>query len=127
MRQDSRNSGFTLIELLVVMAILATLLTLATPRYYGSLDKAREAVLKENLASLRDAIDKHYSDTGRYPASLDALVAGSYLRRIPDDPVTESNSSWKIVPPADAGKGAVFDVRSGASGRARDGTPFAAW
>lgn len=116
-----------MIELLVVMAIIATLLTFAAPRYYGNVDKAKEVVLKENLASLRDAIDKHYADTGKYPPTLESLVTKAYLRRMPEDPVTESKSTWKIVAPADPEQGAVYDVKSGAAGRARDGTPYSEW
>lgn len=121
------QSGFTLIELLVVMSIIATLLTFAAPRYIGSIDKSKEAVLRENLASLRDTLDKHYSDTGKYPAALEDLVTHKYLRKIPIDPVTDSNRTWIIVPPEDAQKGGVFDVHSGAPGRARDGTSYRDW
>jgi general secretion pathway protein G len=122
-----RHVGFTLIELLVVMAIIATLLSLAAPRYIGNVDKAKEAVLRENLASLRDSIDKYYADNGKYPASLDDLVSHKYLRRIPLDPVTDSDRTWIVVTPQDQQKGAVFDVRSGASGHARDGTAYRNW
>lgn len=122
-----RQRGFTLIELLVVLAIIATLLSLAAPRYTGSVDKAKESVLKENLATLRVAIDKHYGDTGKYPATLDDLVTKRYLRRVPVDPVTDSATSWVVLPPADPQKGAVFDVKSGAPGKGRDGTAYASW
>jgi len=119
--------GFTLIELLVVMAIIATLLTFAGPRYIGHVDKAKEAVLRENLASMRDVLDKYYEDKGQYPATLDELVTGKYLRKIPIDPITDSNHTWIVIPPEDAQKGGVFDVHSGASGRARDGTYYRDW
>ncbi|HEU4441117.1 MAG TPA: prepilin-type N-terminal cleavage/methylation domain-containing protein, partial [Burkholderiales bacterium] len=76
----TRAGGFTLIELLVVLAIIATLLTIAVPRYYSSLDKSKEAVLKENLYQLRDAIGKYYADRGKYPESLQALATDKYLR-----------------------------------------------
>lgn len=121
------GGGFTLVELLVVLAIIATLLSLAAPRYTGSVDKAKESVLKENLATLRSAIDKYYSDAGKYPASLSDLVAKRYLRRIPLDPVTDSETTWIVLPPADAQKGAVFDVKSGAPGKSRDGIPYREW
>lgn len=121
------RNGFTLIELLVVMAIIATLLTFAAPRYVGSVDKAKEAVLRENLASLRDVIDKYYADNSKYPATLDELVTRKYLRKIPIDPVTDSNRSWIVIPPEDKQKGGVFDVRSGAAGQARDGTYYRDW
>lgn len=122
-----QRAGFTLVELLVVLAIVATLLSLAAPRYIGSVDKAKESVLRENLATLRSAIDKYYGDTGKYPAALSDLIAKNYLRRIPVDPVTDSATTWIVVAPADAQKGAVFDVRSGASGKGRDGAAYRDW
>lgn len=127
MTMRMRRAGFTLVELLVVLAIIATLLSLASPRYTGSVDKAKESVLRENLATLRSAIDKHYGDTGKYPAALTDLVAKSYLRRIPLDPVTDSTTTWIIIAPTNAKKGAVFDVKSGAPGRSRDGTSYRDW
>src|SRR5688572_27797274 len=83
------KAGFTLIELLVVLAIIATLLTIAVPRYYASLDRSKEAVLKENLYQMRDAIGKYYADKGKYPESLDALATDQYLRKLPLDPITD--------------------------------------
>jgi general secretion pathway protein G len=122
-----RRAGFTLIELLVVLAVVATLLTLAVPRYFSSLDRSKEAVLKENLFQMRDAIGKYYADKGKYPDSVDALAAEKYLRRVPLDPVTDSASTWVAVPPEDAQKGGLFDVRSGAPGKASDGSAYSDW
>jgi general secretion pathway protein G len=122
-----RRNGFTLIELMVVLAIIALLLTIAVPRYFGSLDRTKEAVLKENLYQLRGAIDKYFGDKGKYPETLDALVSEKYLRNLPADPVTESKATWVIVPPQDPQKGGVYDVKSGAQGRAGDGTAYADW
>ena len=119
--------GFTLIELLVVMAIIATLLTLAVPRYFGSIEKSKEAVLRENLNQMRDALQKYYGDKGKYPDALEALAAEKYLRKVPVDPVTESSTTWVVVAPDDPKKGAVFDVRSGAPGQASDGTSYGDW
>lgn len=119
--------AFTLIELLVVMAIIATLLTLAVPRYFGSVERSKEAVLKQNLANLRDTIDRYYGDRGRYPDSLDDLVVKKYLRNVPLDPLTESAATWVIVMPEDPGKGMVYDVKSGARGKASDGTSYDDW
>lgn len=119
--------GFTLIELLVVMAIIATLLTLAVPRYYGSLEKAREAVLREDLATMRDALDKFFSDTGVYPEDLEDLVHRKYLRSIPVDPVTESAATWIMVPPDDRRRGGVYNVKSGADGESRNGSSYRDW
>ena len=118
--------GFTLIELLVVMSIIATLLTLAVPRYFHSTDLAKEAVLKQNLAQMRDSIDKYYGDRGRYPDSLEDLVTRKYLRKVPPDPITDSATTWLTVSP-EAGKGGVFDVKSGAPGTAHDGSAYDKW
>ena len=121
------DSGFTLIELLVVLAIIATLLTIAVPRYYASLDRSKEAVLKENLYQMRDAISKYYADKGKYPESLDALASDKYLRKVPLDPVTDSVATWLLIAPEDPQKSGVFDVRSGAQGKSLDGTEFSTW
>jgi len=120
-------AGFTLIELLVVMAITATLLTLAVPHYFHSTDRAKEAVLKQNLAQMRDSIDKYYGDRGRYPDALEDLVSRKYLRKIPPDPMTETPLTWSTVPPGESGKGNVFDVKSGAPGTALDGSKYVDW
>lgn len=121
------GNGFTLIELLVTMAIIALLLSLAAPRYFSGVDKAKETVLRKNLHQMRDSIDKFYADRGRYPASLDDLVTQKYLRKVPLDPVTDSDRSWITIPPSDPQKGGVYDVKSGASGAARDGSTYDSW
>lgn len=123
----SSSRGFTLIELLVVMALIGMLLSLSVPRYFGNVDKAKESVLRQNLAQTRDAIDKYFGDNGRYPDSLDEIVARRYLRKLPVDPITDRSDSWVIVAPEKKDMGAVFDVRSGAAGRARDGSEYASW
>jgi general secretion pathway protein G len=122
-----RRAGFTLIELLVVLAIIATLLLVAVPRYFSSHDRAKEAVLKENLYQTRDAIGKYYADKGKYPESIEALVSEKYLRKAPVDPITESATTWVVVPPEDPQKSGVFDVKSGAQGKASDGTAYGDW
>ena len=122
-----RTAGFTLIELLVTLAIIALLLSIAVPRYFGSLQKADEAALHEDLAMMRDALDKRYADKGRYPPSLNDLVTEKYLRKIPPDPVTETAATWVTVPPSDPELGGVADVRSGAKGVGRNGIPYAQW
>jgi len=122
-----RNKGFTLIELLVVLGIVALMLTLAVPRYFPSVDKSKEVVLADNLRNLRGLIDQYYGDTGRYPDSLDQLVEKKYLRALPRDPVTDSDSTWIIVPPEDSLKGSVYDIKSGAPGNDRTGKPYADW
>jgi general secretion pathway protein G len=123
--RNGPSTGFTLIELLVVLAIVALLLTIAVPRYFGSLDKSKEAVLKEDLFQMRDAIGKYYGDKGKYPETLEALASEKYLRKIPVDPLTDSATTWVPVAPADSGTTGVVDVKSGAEGKTADGTAFA--
>ena len=122
-----RRGGFTLIELLAVLAIIAMLLTIAVPYYFSSIDRSKEAVLRENLNQMRDAIGKYYADKGKYPESLDVLIAEKYLRKVPVDPVTESNATWIPVAPENPQSGGVYDVRSGAQGNALDGTAYVEW
>jgi general secretion pathway protein G len=125
MRTRTRRA-FTLIELLVVLAIVATLLTLVVPRYFGQAEKAKETVLHQNLAAMRDSIDRFRADQGRYPQTLDELVQKRYLRDIPLDPVAQSRTAWTTEPPADGTPG-IYNVHSGAKGRAKDGTDYSAW
>jgi general secretion pathway protein G len=123
-----RVFGFTLVELLVVMAVIATLLTIAVPRYFNSVDRARESALRQTLASTRDAIDKHHGDTGRYPETLRQLVDKRYLRKMPFDPITQSDTTWVVVQAeGERGAGGVYDLRSGAPGNGKDGSPYAEW
>jgi general secretion pathway protein G len=122
-----KKNGFTLIELLVVMAIIATLLSIVAPRYFNSIEKAKEAVLKQDLHIMRDAIDKFHSDMGSYPITLEELVERRYLRNIPIDPMTESNTTWMIVPPVNDEEEGVYDVHSGYPGQALDGTYYEEW
>lgn len=123
-----RRRGFTLMELMVVMAIIASLLTLALPRYFHSIDRSKEAVLRQDLAVMRDAIDKFFADRGRYPTTLDELAEKRYLRKVPPDPITDSNSTWVVLAPPDAeAAGGVYDVRSGAPGRSLDGEAYESW
>lgn len=121
------GAGFTLIEMLVVMAILATLLSLAAPRYFESLEKAKETALRTDLRLLREAIDKHRADTGRFPDSLQRLAELRYLHAVPVDPVTDVATSWVVLPHPDGVTPGVYEVRSGAAGAGRDGTPYASW
>lgn len=124
-RKDARVArGFTLIELLVVMAILATLLLLAVPRYYQSLERARVATLQQDLAVMRGSLDDYFGDHGRYPDRLEELVEQRYLRAIPPDPITRSAETWQLVRATDPGVEGIQDVRSGATGVARDGRVF---
>ena len=111
-------------EMLVVLAVVALLLTLALPKYFSGLDRARETVLLENLVTTRDAIDKFYSDQGRFPESLEELVTRRYLKSLPLDPITRSTRSWVFTPPAPPTRGQVQDLHSGARGKTSNGKAF---
>lgn len=121
------RTGFTLIELLVVLGIVALLLTLAVPRFFPSVDSAKETVLLENLRNTRIVIDQFHADTGRYPESLDELVQKRYLRSLPFDPVAESNAAWVVEPPQEPDKGGVYNLRSSAEGTGRNGIAYGEW
>ena len=130
--QILRQSGFTLIELMVVISLLVILASMGLVQYRQSIVRSKEAVLKEDLFRMRDAIDQYFADKNQYPSTLDALVADGYLRRMPADPFTNSESSWQTVPAepdannpvADPG---VYDVKSGSDGNALDGSRYADW
>ena len=109
------------------MAIIGTLLTIAVPRYFRALEHARETVLKQDLAILREAIDKHYADLNEYPDVLTALVDKRYVRSLPIDPFTKAVDTWTIVASDDPDHAGVRDVHSGAEGNGADGTPLASW
>jgi general secretion pathway protein G len=124
--------GFTLIELLVVAAILIVLAGIGLAQYRNSVVRAREAVLKEDLFRMRDAIDQYYADKMMYPGTLDALVSEGYLRKLPDDPFTMSSSSWQTVPSEPdpnnpTASPGVYDVKSGSEATALDNTRYADW
>ncbi|AZN35477.1 type IV pilin protein [Iodobacter ciconiae] len=116
--------GFTLIEMLIVMAIVALLLTIALPRYFGSLEKSKDVALQENLKVLRLSLDRFYSDKGHYPQTLGELVEYRYLKTIPIDPITESSSSWILIPARDADTPGISDIKSGASGLSQEGYAY---
>jgi general secretion pathway protein G len=121
-----------MIELVIVMTLIVILATIGMAQYRSSVVLAKEATLKEDLFRMRDAIDQYYADKGQYPSTLDALVSDGYLRKVPEDPFTKSNSTWQTVPAepdpnnptAEAG---VYDVKSGSEVSALDGTPYAEW
>lgn len=119
------GGGFTLIELLVVMAIIATLAMVAVPRYFRSLELARETTLRQDLSVMREAIDKYFGDLGAYPETLADLVDKRYLRALPIDPLTRSTETWITVPNDDPELPGIRDIHSGAKGEDQNGRPFA--
>jgi general secretion pathway protein G len=126
------GAGFTLIELVIVMSLITILAGIGLAVHANSQTRAREAVLKEDLFRMRDAIDQYYADKNTYPPSLEALVSDKYLRAIPEDPFTNSNTTWQatmseIDPVNPAAQPGVFDVKSGATGTALNGTMYADW
>lgn len=122
-----RINGFTLIEMLVVMALVALLLTIAVPRYFGAIDKSKDVALRENLRVLRVTLDKFHADKGRYPETLEQLVEQRYLREVPIDPVTESAQTWILIPARDSDVQGIVDVKSGASGQNKEGLAYEAF
>lgn len=120
-----RVRGFTLIEILIVLAIVALLLTLSAPRYFGTLEQSKDAVLQENLSATRRVIDTFRTDKGRYPESLEELVQEKYLRSVPLDPITQSSNSWILLSHPNSSERGIFDLKSGAAGQARDGRKYA--
>ncbi len=126
-RKSFSVAGFTLIELLVVMAIIATLASIAAPRYFNSLEKTRETTLHANLKAMREAIDQYYQDRGVWPVVLEDLVKTRYLREIPMDPVTRESNTWVVVRPVNRSESGIHDVRSGAQGVPRDGSRYEDW
>jgi prepilin-type N-terminal cleavage/methylation domain-containing protein len=119
-----KDDGFTLIEMLVVLTIVALLMTLALPRYFGSLDRSRETALHENLKVMRVTIDKFYADKGRYPDNLNELVEHKYLLVVPVDPITETERTWITVPVQDSDQKGIADVKSGAQGQDSNGRSY---
>ena len=136
-RQERRASalsacGFTLIELLIVTTLIVVLAGIGLATYSTSITRSKEAVLKEDLFRMRDAIDQHYADKTQYPSDLSTLVSAGYLRQIPKDPFTDSADTWQTIlsepdPSNPAAAPGVYDVKSGAEGVALDGTNYADW
>jgi general secretion pathway protein G len=126
------RDGFTLIELMVVIALIAVLAGMGVVQYRNSIVRTKEAVLREDLFRMRDAIDQYYADKAKYPANLDALVSDGYLRQVPRDPITNTVESWQTVPSEpdpgspDAEPG-IFDVKSGSDAASLDGSKYSEW
>jgi len=129
---DRPDRGFTMIELLVVVSLIVILATMGTTLYRTSIIRTREAVLMEDLFRMRDAIDQYYADKNQWPSTLDALVSDGYMRQVPVDPFTKSNTTWQVVPAepdpnnptAETG---VYNIHSGSDATAIDGTKYADW
>jgi len=127
-----RRQGFTLLELMVVMALIVVLAGMAMASYRNSVTLAQEAVLREDLFRMRDAIDQYYADKNKYPSALDALVSDGYLRALPEDPFTKSASTWQEVPAEPdasnpSAEPGVYNVRSGSERTSMQGTPYSEW
>lgn len=124
-----RSGGFTLMELLVVLALVALIASLVTPIVSGSILRAKEATLKENLTVMRKALDDYYADNARYPLTLTTLAEKKYLRKIPVDPFTERDDSWIEVREESEGdtESGIIDVHSGAEGKTQDGQDYREW
>lgn len=126
------EGGWTLIELLIVVSLIMILAAIGLAQYRNSVISAQEAVLKEDLFRMRDAIDQYYADKGEYPASLDALVSDGYMREIPTDPLTRSRDTWQTIlaepdpnnPTATIG---IYDVKSGSDATALSGAKYSEW
>ena len=126
MRNGSR--GFTLLELMIVISMIMILMAVALPIYNQSIVSAREAVLRENLATLRKVIDQYTLDKQKAPQSLDDLVTAGYLRKIPDDPMTKQ-PNWEVkecdtLMAVDQQEPGICEVHSASSGIASDGTAY---
>jgi general secretion pathway protein G len=127
-----RRAGFTLLELMVVMALIVVLAAIGMTSYRNAVTLAQEAVLKENLFRMRDAIDQYYADKQRYPATLEDLVSDGYLRAIPEDPMTRSADTWQTImaepdPNNPTGDMGIYNVKSGSDRMSAAGTPYADW
>ena len=118
-------NGFTLLELMIVVSIVGILATLAVPSYQSSVVKAKEAALRQDLSTLRDVLDQHKADQGKYPPSLMALVSTGYLRGIPKDPFTGATTTWQEI--SDPVEGGVVDIFSGSEFVGTNGIPYNRW
>jgi general secretion pathway protein G len=131
-KAESRRNGFTIIELMVVMTIISILVSMAVPFYQKSILRAKESVLRNNLFTMRTVIDEYTYDKQKAPQTLQDLVSEGYLRVVPRDPMTDSDSNWKIIMEDASGsvnqnESGIFDVRSGSSKMSLDGTAYSEW
>jgi len=131
-RPQRPANGFTIIELLIVMTLIIILASIGMTQYRNSVTRAQEAVLKENLFRMRDAMDQFYADKNKWPADLAELVSEGYIREIPEDSITKSKDTWQTVtaePDANnpASAGGISSVHSGSDRTAMDGTRYSEW
>ncbi len=131
-RPRRRQRGFTFVELMVVITIIVVLISMAIPIYSNTIRRSKEAVLHQNLQTLRSVIDNYTYDKMKAPQQLQDLVSEGYLRAIPVDPMTRSNQSWKVIledtdQSVDQSQPGIFDVKSGSDKTALDGTPYSDW
>ena len=127
-----RRLGFTLIELMIVMAIVSIIISIAVPLYQKSIIRSKESVLRNNLFTLRTVIDEYTYDKQKAPQALQDLVTEGYLRAVPTDPITNSDSSWRVIQEdpmsaASQNEPGIWDVRSGSDQKSLEGTPYADW
>ncbi len=131
-RRMRSAAGFTLIELLIVVSIITVIAGMSIAQYKHGVRLSQEAVLREDLFRMREAIDQYYADKGQYPPDLQALVSEGYLRQVPKDPFTKTTDSWQTVPsesdPSNpSAQPGVYDVKSGSDGTGDDGTKYSDW
>lgn len=132
MRTGKLRRAFTLVEMIIVMTIVSILVSMAVPMYQKSILRTRESVLRNNLFTLRQVIDEYTYDKQKAPQSLQDMVTDGYLRQIPEDPITGSNQTWKVImedalTSVNQTEPGIFDVRSGSDKTSLEGTPYAEW
>lgn len=131
-RLSRRRAGYTLIEIIIVMTIISILVSIAVPIYQKMVLRTKETVLRNNLFTIRTVIDEFTYDKQKGPQSLEDLVQAGYLRQVPEDPITGSNSTWKIImedalTSVSQTEPGIYDVRSGSDKTSLEGTPYAEW
>jgi general secretion pathway protein G len=130
--RSGNRRGYTLVEIIIVLTIISIMVSIAVPMYQKAILRTRETVLRNNLFSIRTVIDEYTYDKQKAPQSLQDLVTEGYLRQVPEDPITGSNQSWKIImedalTSVSQTEPGMFDVRSGSDKTSLEGTPYAEW
>jgi general secretion pathway protein G len=130
--RNGRRRGYTLVEIVIVMTIISILVSIAVPIYQKVVLRSKESVLRNNLFTLRTVIDEYTYDKQKAPQSLEELVQAGYLRQVPEDPITNSNQTWKVVmedalTSVNQTEPGIFDVRSGSDKISLEGTPYSEW